>query len=117
RTDPPAVNGWGFTFASTRFIPAEIAGLTAADVPRLKLKWAFAYPGATRARSQPMVAAGSVFVGSQHGRMYALDLETGCMRWSFAADAEVRSAVSVSDWTDGADARVFFGDFKANVYA
>jgi polyvinyl alcohol dehydrogenase (cytochrome) len=117
QSDPPAVAGWGFTPASTRFIPAEVADLSASEVSRLQLKWAFAYPDATRARSQPVVAAGSVFVGSQHGSVYALDLETGCVRWSFAADAEVRSAVSVSDWTDGADARVYFGDFKANVYA
>jgi polyvinyl alcohol dehydrogenase (cytochrome) len=72
----PAVDGWGFGLASTRVIPAHIAGLSAADVPRLKLKWAFAYPGASRARSQPMVAAGAVHVGGQNGGVYALDLGT-----------------------------------------
>jgi len=45
---PLAVDGWGFTLAGARFIPAEVAGLHAADVPGLELKWAFAYPGATR---------------------------------------------------------------------
>jgi len=30
-------NGWGVTITNTRFQPASAAGLTAADVPRLKL--------------------------------------------------------------------------------
>ena len=34
----------GSDLANTRFQPAQAAGLTAAQVPRLKLKWAFGYP-------------------------------------------------------------------------
>ncbi len=117
RDQPPSVDGWGFTLESTRFIDADRAGLTAAELPRLELQWAFAYPGATRARSQPSVAAGAIFVGSQDGTVYALDLETGCVRWQFQADAEVRTAVSISDWTDGGEAVAYFGDTKGTVYA
>src|SRR5579864_7133654 len=36
----PLWNGWGVTVTNTRFQPATEAGLTADDVPRLKLKWA-----------------------------------------------------------------------------
>ena len=36
----PAWNGWGTGPANTRFQPSESARLTAAQVPRLKLKWA-----------------------------------------------------------------------------
>ena len=84
----PQLQGWSLTRAGTRFIPASVAALAAADVPSLHLKWAFAYPGATRARSQPNVAAGVVYAGSQDGTVYALDLDTGCphgpqgVRWS-----------------------------------
>ena len=42
----PAWNGWGNGLANTRFQPAAAARLTAADVPRLKLKWAFGIPPA-----------------------------------------------------------------------
>src|SRR2546426_794616 len=41
-TDPargPAWNGWGADRSNSRFQPAQAAGLTAAQVPRLKLKW------------------------------------------------------------------------------
>src|SRR5262245_15844164 len=44
-------NGWGVTTANTRF--QNSAGFTAADVPRLKLKWAFGFPGDISANAQP----------------------------------------------------------------
>src|SRR5690349_15140126 len=66
-------NGWGAGPAQRRFQPARMAGLAAEDVPRLRLRWAFGFPGATRAYAQPTVAGGRVFVGSQGGRVYALD--------------------------------------------
>ncbi|MFN3231906.1 MAG: PQQ-binding-like beta-propeller repeat protein [Alphaproteobacteria bacterium] len=113
---PRAFTGWGLAPGHTRFVDAETAALTADDVPLLTLKWAFAYPNATRARSQPAVAGGAVFVGSQDGTVYALDEETGCARWTFTADAEVRSAITVSDWSDGSTPALYFGDFKGNVY-
>jgi polyvinyl alcohol dehydrogenase (cytochrome) len=116
----PRLEAWGMDAANTRHVPAEAAGLRAADVPRLKLKWAFAYPGAQRARSQPTLAMGAVFVGSQDGTVYALDAASGCVRWSYRATAEVRTPVVVEPWVGGkAPARplVFFGDLIGRVYA
>ena len=84
---PPAKAGWGVSRENQRFIPADVARLTAADLPKLELKWAFAFPGAHRARSQPTVAMGAVFVGSQDCTVYALDKVTGCVRWTFRASA------------------------------
>jgi len=40
----PGWNGWGADSANTRFQPADQANLPAADVPRLTLKWASAFP-------------------------------------------------------------------------
>jgi polyvinyl alcohol dehydrogenase (cytochrome) len=109
------LQGFGLTLESTRFIPADIAGLDKAQTRNLALKWAFAYPGATRARSQPSYYAGAVLVGSQDGSVYALDLETGCAQWTFKADAEVRNSVSVATHTE--QPRAMFGDIRGNVYA
>jgi len=108
---PPARTGWGHNNA--RFVNAQQAGLTKNQVPQLKLKWAFAYPKAQRARSQPSIGWGAVFVGSQDGTVYALDLKTGCMRWSFRASAEVRTAIVA----DPATQRLYFGDVLARMYA
>lgn len=106
-------NGWGVDSSNSRYQPKP--GLTAADVPNLKLKWAFGFPGGTQAYGNPAIVAGRVFVGSDSGAVYALDAETGCTYWSFNADGGVRSAPSVG--RVGARWAVYFGDLKANVFA
>ncbi|MCG8442968.1 MAG: PQQ-binding-like beta-propeller repeat protein, partial [Caulobacterales bacterium] len=113
--DAGPFQGWSLTLEGTRFVDAATAGLDKTNVADLALKWAFAYPGATRARSQPSYADGVAFVGSQSGRVYALDLETGCAHWTFDADAEVRSAVSLA--ADRDRPLALFGDIKGAVYA
>lgn len=110
----PALAGWGLTLGNTRFVAAADAGLAPETVPALELKWAFAFPGATRARSQPTVANGTVFVGSQSGEVYALDLSSGCAHWTFRADAEVRTGITVT--MEEGEPAAYFGDFAGNVY-
>jgi len=72
-------NGWGAGVANTRFQPAAKAGLTAASVPKLKLKWAYGFAGVNSARSQPAVLGGRVFVASESGDVVALDAKRGCL--------------------------------------
>src|SRR5579863_5735413 len=79
----PAWNGWSPDPANTRFQPEKTAGLTAAEVPKLKLKWAFAFPNTFTANGQPTVAGGRVFVASANRKVYSLDAQTGCQYWSF----------------------------------
>jgi polyvinyl alcohol dehydrogenase (cytochrome) len=111
----PAWNGWGATPANTRLQSAAAAGLTAQQVPRLQLKWAFGFPDATSAWAQPTVVGGWVFVGSQNGTVYGLDAKSGCIHWFFSADGGVRTAISVGPRTGGA--AVYFGDTGAKAYA
>ncbi len=112
--DRPAPRvGWGHD--TRRFVPGDVAGLSAADVPDLELAWAFVFPDALRARSQPAIGYGAVFVGSQDGRVYALDLETGCVRWHYQAAAEVRTGIVVAEIHGRPMA--FFGDILAWVHA
>ena len=86
-------------------------------MPKLSLKWAFGFPDATSAWSQPTVAGGRLFVGSQNGTVYALDAKSGCIHWTFTAKSGVRTALIVRP-RDGADGyAVYFGDTGANVYA
>lgn len=115
----PGWNGHGNGPAATRFQPASIGKLTAADLPRLKLKWAFGYANVGAARTQPTLAGGRLFVASESGEVDALDPKTGCMHWTFKAQAGVRSAPAVAPYRSGGKRgfAVFFGDGKANVYA
>jgi polyvinyl alcohol dehydrogenase (cytochrome) len=113
----PAWNGWGPDLRGTRFQPAAAAGLTASDVPRLKLKWAFGFPGVSASGSQVSVVGNRAFVGSRNGVVYALDSRTGCLAWAFEADAGVRSTPIVDRAVDGRAATVYFGDAHAQFYA
>src|SRR3954466_13245989 len=90
----PSWPGWSPSVTNTRFQSTQQAGLTAAQVPKLSLKWAFGFPDATSAWSQPTIAAGRLFVGSQNGTVYALDAKSGCIRWTFTAKSGVRTALS-----------------------
>lgn len=108
---------WAPAGTNRREQTARAAGLTAADVPKLTLKWALGFPDATSAWSQPTVVGGRLFVGSQNGTVYALDAASGCIIWTFTARAGVRTAPVFGDRPDGPGYTVYFGDTGANVYA
>jgi len=115
----PAWNGWGADTANTRFQDGAAAGFTAADVPRLQLKWAFGFPGELSVDAQPTVVGGRVFVGTQSGGVYALSAATGCVHWFFQAAGAVRAAVTIGqvETSTGPRWAAFIGDRAANVYA
>jgi polyvinyl alcohol dehydrogenase (cytochrome) len=101
-------------------MPPAIAHITNKNIASLELDWAFAYPDATRARSQPALGAGAIYVGSQSGLVYAFDMETGCTRWQFQASSEVRNGLTLEPWDSAAepfDPLLFFGDLTGNQYA
>lgn len=109
--DVPAPIGWGHD--NRRFVPSNVAGIPKKDVSNLKLKWAFAYPAATHARSQPTLAWGTLYVGSQDGTVYAFDPDTGCTRWTTRLSAEIRTAIVA----DPATKRLYFGDLLGRAHA
>ena len=108
-----AWDGWGADAGNTRFQDARTAGLTRQSVPRLKLKWAFGFPGATEASTQPTVFGGRIFVGSRDGTVYSLDARTGCMYWMYKATARVRTPVVI----DNRSPVAYFGDMQGYMYA
>jgi polyvinyl alcohol dehydrogenase (cytochrome) len=115
--EQPNWNGWGANLAQHRFQPAAMARLSASDVPRLKLKWAFAFQGVNRAFAQPTVVGGRVFAGSANSIVYALNANTGCQYWTFKADAPVRTAITIGPGTEQGRWLAYFGDQRANAYA
>jgi polyvinyl alcohol dehydrogenase (cytochrome) len=111
-----AWGGWGPEPDNTRFQSAQRAGLTASQVPNLKLKWAFGFPNSATARNLPNVAGNRIFVGSGTGLVYALDAKTGCTIWAFQANAGVRTPIVIAARPGGGLA-AYFGDDRSNVYA
>ncbi len=116
---PPNALGWGVQLGNQRNFDSSHTAINAGNISRLRLKWAFAYPDAVRARSQPATAGGAVFVGSQNGTVFALDQATGCLRWTFSTVAEVRTAIVIAPWQPGEHKSplLYFGDLVGNVYA
>src|SRR5690606_37540024 len=88
---PPAIdlnttaqwNGWSPDRSNARFQTAAAGGITAANIPRLKLRWAYGLPQEQQARGQPSVVGERLFVGSQAGAVYALNAKSGCTYWTF----------------------------------
>jgi polyvinyl alcohol dehydrogenase (cytochrome) len=114
-----AWNGWGNDLDNSRFQPAPAAGLTPEILPQLKLKWAFGIPYGGEASGQPSVVAGRVFFGEDNGFAYSVSAATGCVYWSYHAEAQIRTAALVARIHHAGRAldAVFFGDKRANVYA
>jgi polyvinyl alcohol dehydrogenase (cytochrome) len=108
-------NGWGFDSGNSRFQTSP--GFAAADAPKLKLKWAFGFPNGNSAYGQPAVVGGRVFGGSDTGFVYSIEAATGCLHWSFRANAGVRTSVVVGPGNGGNRFLAYFGDVKGNVYA
>ena len=110
-----AWNGFGGDIRNSRFQSGAAAGISPTAVPRLKLKWAFGFPGVSASGSQVTVAGARAFVGSRNGIVYALDAKSGCIVWAFEAEAGVRSTPTVGG--AGATRALYFGDANANAYA
>lgn len=107
-------NGWSSDLTMTRNQPN--GGISAADVPKLKVKWAFAIEGGRY--GQPTVYGNRVFIGSSSGRVYALNAKTGCVAWLFSSEWGVRTAPFVSKNPAAPSGyAVYFGDYDKVVYA
>ena len=114
----PAWSGWGGA-TNARHQTEQAAGLKAADVPKLKLKYAFGLPGGSSEYSQPAVAFGRVFVGSDDGNIYSFDAKTGCAYWSFKSDSFGRFAPIIAPISGYAGTRyaVYFVTRSVTAYA
>jgi polyvinyl alcohol dehydrogenase (cytochrome) len=110
-----AWGGWSPAVTNSRYQDTKAAGLSAIDVPKLKLKWAFNMGPVTMVRGQPAVAGNRAFVTTLEGDVYAIDVVSGCIHWAFKATAGIRSGVTVGEADD--DPAIFFGDRSAVMYA
>jgi hypothetical protein len=81
-----------------------VHGISAAG----KALWTFT----TRARveSSPAIAGGRVFVGSNDGRFYALNLTTGARVWEFTAGAALSASPAI------ANGRIVIGSQDGRLY-
>lgn len=100
--------GWSPDDSNARFQSGESAGLSTADVPKLKLKWAYGFAGDVTAFGAPTALNGTLFTGSAGGVVQALDAKSGCIHWLYQANGPVRSGMAVVK--DGAQTSLVFSD-------
>ncbi len=83
---------------------AQARGVAADTLPdRLEVLWTFSDQGAGF-EAGPVIAGGTVYVGSLDGHFYAVDLTTGERRWSFESDLGFTAPAAVRG------SRVYVGD-------
>ncbi|MEK6322857.1 MAG: PQQ-binding-like beta-propeller repeat protein [Acidobacteriota bacterium] len=112
----PQWNGWGRDLDNSRYQPKP--GINPEDVPKLKVKWAWAHPG-PMATGQPTIIGDRIYLTTEVGVIYCLNAQTGCTYWTMNAGAAVRAAISVGPLPAGSKAKfaVYFGDEKSTVQA
>ena len=79
---------WGGSPSGTGFRTLDQAGFSADQIPDLELRWV--------TRSQPSVIGNQVIVGTQFGEVYSLDAKSGCIQWTYEAEAGIKGVVAVS---------------------
>ena len=113
----PSLTGWGYGNANRRFQNPEAAGLGTKDLPQLEVAWAQGFPGATAMRSQPVLTKDTLFFGvaATHS-VYAFDLASGCLQWTYRSAAPVRSALGYGLMPGTGESILFFGDARGSVH-
>jgi eukaryotic-like serine/threonine-protein kinase len=90
--------------------PAHTGVYAGVGAPQFhKLKWKFKTRGMVI--SSPAIEAGTAYVGSTDGKLYAVDLASGEAKWKFATEARVVSSPAVAQGV------VFFLSYDGNFYA
>ena len=86
------------------------SGVYAGGVPQFhRVKWTFSTQG--EVNSSPAVVAGTVYLGSNDGNLYAIEAATGVKKWAFAAKSRIPSSPAV------ANGLVYFASYDGNFYA
>jgi polyvinyl alcohol dehydrogenase (cytochrome) len=111
--DGPSFNGWGANVENWRF--QREPGISAGQLERLDLQWAFGIPGVVAMFGQPTIAGGRVFIGSQSGHVFSLEMRSGCYYWDFTASAGVRTAITLA--RIGERNVALFGDRRGHTYS
>ncbi len=98
----PIASTWGLSAKNLRQQSAIESGLRTADFAKLELAWAVALPQTPTMRSQPLVVGTTVFVASTDaGRIFALDTNSGCLKWQFESNTPLRSSLSYAELEPG----------------
>lgn len=110
------VSHWGGDPDGARHYGADKTSLTLADAKDgLELAWAFGFPESTSARSAPIITDDTMFVAANSGHIFALDRETGCIKWHQYYETNLRGPLTYGTVNDAP--ALFFLDVSVAVHA
>ena len=85
-------SGFGIDANQTRSLTAAQAGLTKAQLANLDVAWSIAFPGQGSGTGASVLSDGTIFTtGGQ--KLLAIDVATGCVKWSYAANSRNTPAI------------------------
>lgn len=114
-TTGPALGDWGYGYKNHRRQSAEAGGINSSNVGQLKLKWSLAFPNVTQMRSQPALVGNTLFVAiADSSRVYAVDMDSGCVKWEYAVGMPPRTAIAYAKVGD--KSIIWFGDAAGGVH-
>jgi polyvinyl alcohol dehydrogenase (cytochrome) len=94
----PIASTFGLSARNLRHQTSAQTGLKTSDFPKMELAWAFALPQTPTMRSQPVVAGTTIYVAStDSGRLYALDTQSGCVKWQYETAIPLRSSLTYAE--------------------
>ncbi len=112
-------SGWGNGLENSRF--QSQSAINRSNVSQLQLEWAFALDESESPHSYPVITGDTLFIGTTDGNLHALDRDSGCVRWTYTAEEQIRTGITYGSVTDAATGAVrhllFFGTFAGNVFA
>ena len=115
---PRVSTTYGVTNNGNRAQTAEETGLSRDRMKDLEVAWVAAFPQTPTMRSQPVIVGDTIFIAATDaGRLYALDTNSGCVKWSYVSDMTLRSSLSFAEATDHSPAAIIMGDAAGFVHA
>jgi polyvinyl alcohol dehydrogenase (cytochrome) len=109
---------FGVTNAANRSQTAEETGLTKTQMKDLRVAWVVAFPQTPTMRSQPVIVGDTLFIAAtDSGRLYALDTNSGCVKWSYVSEMTLRSSLTFAEATEKSPAAIIMGDAAGFVHA
>ena len=118
-TNAPRVSTtYGVTNNGNRAQTAEETGLTRDQMKDLEVAWVAAFPQTPTMRSQPVIVGDTLFIAATDaGRLYALDTNSGCVKWLYVSEMTLRSSLSFAEATPTSPAAIIMGDAAGFVHA
>jgi len=115
---PRTATNFGLGLNNNRAQTAAQTGLSKAQMKDLELAWTIAFPQTATMRSQPVVIGKTIFIAAtDSGHIYALDTESGCLKWSYTSDMTLRSSLAFAEPSRSSPAMIIAGDAAGRVHA